>query len=384
MTAAHSATPSFTPANVIFTTAATYTQAQVKAKGTGATATDQMISGADAICTAGGWTLFPSPSPSPLPGSWHAMLGAGNSTSAAYSRLVATNPNPRGWVRPDGNVFGDSLNGIFAGGYINYPPRITETKASLGATENSWTGCDYTGFEANVNNCGDWTDTSTNGFSAGIAAAGTMAWLEGNLIVNIGTSPLRCNGSFHVLCMQSDYHAVVAVPTPPAGSRRIFVSDATLTPTANGINDFDTYCTNSGPGGTFKALVATSAATAASHFNAPRGVPIVRMDGVVVSATDAAFFGGGATAAEINVTQSFSYLGWQIFTPFPWVFTGSSAVNVLGGTGNTCYNGSTSWTSTGGNATGGLAFEPNYWFDADPLGGQSASCSGARVYCLEQ
>jgi hypothetical protein len=386
MTAARSATPTFTPANIIFTTAATYTQAQVQAMGTGPDPTSKMLSGADAICLAAAKTLIPSPTPSPA--GWHAVIGATNPSLYAQTRLLANNPNPRGWVRPDGKPFGDTFSSIFtAFGVIWYPPRITEanTQPGLAATERSWTGCDRYGQQNTsfgVSTCGDWGDSSTNTFSAGYAAAGSVEWVEGDLFqMNAATGAAGCNSSLHLLCMQTDYYAIVPPPMPsPAGSRRIFLSDAVVVPTANGVTDFDAYCTNNGPGGTFKALVAPTGSTAASRFAspAPRSVPIVRMDGVVVSTTDTAFFAGGAPAAPINVTQSKAYTGWIIFGEAMWVATGASAVNVNGA--STCAN----WTSSSGTGTSGVASNPIMWFDSDTtLGGQEA-CNNLRLYCLEQ
>jgi hypothetical protein len=385
MTAAHSARATFTPANLIFTTSAKYTQAQVKAAHTG-TITDptaQMISGADALCATAGAKLIASGA------TWRAVIG----TSTTFVNGGRIPSSARGWVRPDNTVakpkpFGD--NGIFGGG-IYYPPNLTESGlVPLGASEASWTGSGRDGTKGSFTaNCNDWTDTSsTSAVSAGYANAGAIEWLEGSVLETIFGATTFCSGSYHVLCMQTDYHAVVPAPIPPAGSRRIFVTDGAPKTSSGGAADWDTYCTTNGPGGNFSALVATNGATPASRFTA-RGVPIVRMDGVVIADTDSAFFGGTPPAAPINVTQSKAIYGpvLIIFSPVQpgLVFTGSAGVNVAGGSTNTCYSGSTSWTASSGVVTVGMASDP-LWFDADsvisPIG-YNTCADTSHIYCLE-
>jgi uncharacterized repeat protein (TIGR02543 family) len=370
MTAAHSATVNFTPANLIFTTAGSYTQAQVKSHGTPFTdGKTQMVTGADALCAAAGAPLTPSPSPS----TWKAVIGTWEVSAA--SRIAGA----RGWVRPDGKPFADTSPWGFHSAVL-YPPRITEGGAMLGGGEMSWTGITANGDVPNDDACTDWTQPGAQNLLAGVAAGGSSEWAQGFVFA---AAPPLCNGSFHILCMQVDYTAVVPRPSPPAAHRYLFVTDSPVSADAT-ITGFTAACSSQSNGlpGTYHALVSFNG-TAAAGFFTPHGYAVVRPDGVVVANVDADLLGGALPDVPVNVTATLQYLDLESFAVAGYVFTGASSPAVKGTIATTCSTGgSASWNTTSGTMIGGWSTEAGAdWFNDS---GTEADCTRPhRLYCLQ-
>jgi hypothetical protein len=142
-----------------------------------------------------------------------------------------------------------------------------------------------------------------------------------------------------------------------------------------GIGEADALCAAEAaaaqlPGG-YKALIATSRASAISRFDTQRA-PWVRTDGVLLAPT-AAEFAAGNLLASIGVAADGTHaINWR-------VWTGSAAVGQVGT--NTCDD----WNPADAGATSGelgTASASNHrWF-----GGQQDTCDalGDRLYCLEE
>jgi hypothetical protein len=219
------------------------------------------LAGADATCSALAGAAG-------MTGTFVAWLST--STGDAWTRLGSA----RGWVRPDGKPFTDRVADLRAG-VVFYPPRLDE---KLG---------DYTGGAPYVvtatgpdgtlvsGSCGDWTNASS-GPTYGFPYAGTGGWTGGAGTVT------GCDNPTQIYCFQID-HDVAVAPPPPAG-RRAFVTAGTFDP-STGVGGADTLCateaTSAGLSGSFRALIATTTATAASRFTL--GTPWYRIDGVEVT-----------------------------------------------------------------------------------------------------
>jgi hypothetical protein len=352
MTAPHSVVAHFTVANKIFTTAATYTQTAVQNLGTGPDAGSKMLSGADAICaTAGG------------AGTWMAFLS--RSGVNARDRIPAS---ARGWVRPDGLPFGDSLSSILDTGEVFYPPVLDEHNNPVAPTDTSWTG-GPTGSSSST--CTDWTNTSSSVVTGGTVGGGSYSW-AGDFL----NSASVCNATMHLVCMQTDYFAVVGPPALPANPRYMFVTSS-QTPGSNTLSGMDSRCASESAGlpGTYHAFVAVNGSSPASRFTAT-GAIVVRPDGVVISTTDTSLLSGGTILAPISKEgPGFGYLN---FEGYAW--TGTTAANANGTTSNTCYNAS-SWSTKLNPNVGqaGVATHSGDWLNNGTHGCPQFN----SVYCLQ-
>lgn len=365
MSANKNVTLSFTPANVIFVTSGQWTQAQIQAQGSGATAGAKMVSGADVLCKAAA-----------AAGSKTSGLGTTNWVAwishtgvTALSRLNAAKV-PRGWVRAgDGKPFGDAMTtgGILGNTYqVFYPPENDENGAvTVGspATGYYWTGTDLQG---NVGaTCSDWTD-STAGF--GKNSAGDR---KGSGYYFSYAQTGQCDQALRLACLQADYVAAVRPPPPPAGARMAIVATGFA---LNGLANADTACQTAGAsfGGTFKAVLATASASAAARVAPATGVNVFRPDGVILG-TDSVLLG------NMELASTWNQLGNGTYLDANQVFTGSNAINTAGNTASVCQDGSgTPWNSTTGNAEGGSLAS------VFPFGNISTSCTPfTYIFCLK-
>jgi hypothetical protein len=228
------------------------------------------LSGADAQCNQ-------MAQAAELPGTYRAALG---SAAAIYARHRAG-----GYVRTDGNVFAESRAALEAG-RVRYPLWLDETRAKQQA--NVWTGADA-GAVVSPNTCGDWTSTAGNGsFGLSHGQSGVVAFA--------GSSP--CSTATHrLICLGADLDTVVPLPAPVATLRKAFVTRAGVSP-MGGLAAFDAACqTEANAAGLpmpvrYKALVATTAATAISRFDLTKSVWGLVGEGIPLAATTAAFAAG--------------------------------------------------------------------------------------------
>jgi len=323
--------------NIAFVTSTTYSIATLGG-----------VTGADAACkaraTAGG-----------LSGNFIAWI------SSMQSPVATRLGDARGWVRPDGKPFLDEADGPAT----YYPPRITELDAEL--TSNSPPGLG--GYAtSDVGDCDEWTTSSgSKYFLSGDPTGGAGAW-------NGSLSSLGCSATFRLYCFQTDFTNTLTFEK--AAGRLAFVSNAPWTP-SGGLAGADARCNQDAQGagltGSFKAMLSTTSAGAASRFSTGAG-PWVRRDGVPLVAQAADMFAAtGMLLAPLQVTASGDYLtnygGWS-----------GSANPQQAGT-NTCGD----WTSAAMSARGTagrvlfarvpdmLAYDPNSTCDAE----------FTHLYCLQ-
>ena len=247
MDADHSVTAAFTPANRVFVTSTGFTLTQLAALGSGATMTDQVLSGADKACAN-------AASSKTLPGHFVAWISA--TANSAAMRLTAANPThqaPRGWIRLDGKPVIDALS---LTGQMYYPIGLDESGAS--ASLFTWTGTQTDG-STDTETCLNWTSTaSTDSGGFGSSVVGPPEWTSGNAG--------QCNASQSLFCFGADYTALVPPPPPPSPAKLAFV--ATQFDPSTGLSGADALCntqaTAGGLGGTYHALLATSTQSAAA------------------------------------------------------------------------------------------------------------------------
>lgn len=350
----------FRRANYVFVTDHDYTASALVATGAlglGSSATDaqRLVAGADATCTA-------EAGQSGLGGTkWRAWLSS--STVDAVARFAGV----RGWVRPDGRAFLDRLQSSPPMDVL-YPPMITATGL---ATESSvLTGSTSDGhFDAEVGNCIE-PGTSTYAEEAlGSSIGGTGAWSLFGYLAQGGATPCRSSKQ-RLYCLEADFNAPVVLPSLPG--RMMFVSSQV---DANkGLAAFDAVCTKNAAAaslaGSYRALVATSTATALSRFTLS-GAPIVRPDHVVVARSDSALLQQSEVTAAIDRSASNQWAGGVA----AWI--GSSSPTQPGR--NTCGDWSTH------NAMGDYA--DTRYARSDAVGSESGSTScyaGFSVYCLQE
>jgi hypothetical protein len=359
-------TAKFTPANIAFVSSATYTILQLAALGSGATQAERVLSGADSKCTTLANSL-PAGTPSNTYVAWLSRSGV-----TAKSRIG----DARGWVRRDGKPFAAQLAGSRYQVPVLYPPEVDETGAILAAGGPVWSASNDDG-SASGNDCTNWTETGTSyHMTTGERSGGTFSWS--------GYSNNPCAGPYALYCLGTRYTAAVPPPAPPSPRKVAFMLDVnkgySIRPNGN-LLDADMVCnttaTQSGLPGTYKAMLATSTASAASRFTT-NGRPYVRPDGVVVVSSDAdLFLASPKLLAPIEVGPTGSHWGGS------GVFTGAANPQAKSGPDDNCKD----WSVNTFDGTrflsieGGSSMTSGFFFGG---GGISACSNSLPVYCLQE
>jgi hypothetical protein len=365
VTRARNVTAAFTNANYLFVTSTSVVPGALSSMGGG-----NPLAAADAICktraAAGG-----------LPGNYIAMLST--STTNFVSRLNGAT----GWVRPDGlpvttnflDVAMSNMNKMF------YLPRLDELGQPvddvLNPRVNVVTGTNTDG-TASTSNCKDWTSSA---FSD-MAAAGTESSYGYDTWFSAAPS---CSQAAPLYCWGIDYKVDVTPPKPPAGARLMFIPVQFYFPQQGGsIADADALCQNEATAkslpGTYRALLATTTATAASRFDLTRPT-WYRLDGVKVfeNAADLASpktpLMTGPVLESDGVTYGSAYAVW----------TGAVDANTVATAAESCNNWSTSSPavrsyfgegSTTVQQSNGIGWF--YWSDV------GCDFTSGKVYCFEE
>jgi Collagenase NC10 and Endostatin. len=331
------------PPNIVFTTSTTQTAALGG------------LAGADAICAQRALAAG-------LAGTYRAWLST--STVNAIDRLGSAS----GWVRPDGKPVLNNVADI-AKDKLFYPPRLDEFGNDLGAAPAVITATLPDGtLLAVLTTCGDFT-SAIGGSTTGIGYASACSGMF-TAAVNFG-----CAGQARIYCFGIDRTAQVAV-TPVAG-RRAFTTVANWTP-GGGIGSADSLCQNEATAaklpGTYKALLASSGASAASRFDVG-GAPWIRSDGIRLAPTASAFFSASMLDASPNVTADGSvYFGSNA------TWSGATTMTTAGSDATTCAD----WLSTSGTGTFGA---PGDTSASEFFGAGAATCGAAtwaRLTCLQE
>lgn len=288
------------------------------------------------------------------------------STVNAIDRLGTA----RGWVRVDGKPFADTKADIVAG-KIFHPLRVDENGNFDNQVWGSkvWTGTYGDGTVNSSATCNDWisadsTLSGSEGHDDGVTSAYTWTGTSG---CNYNTPRLYCFGV--------DKNAPVTV-TPVVG-RIAFHTRNSWIP-SGGLASADQLCMDeagaAGLSGSFKALLATDGASAASRFNT-NGLPWVRPDGVSIAPTAAALF----SAEFLDTAISQSADGLQYFGYYG-VWTGALYPDTAGAASTTCNN----WASNSSldyarTGISGFTSQGNF-------GRISIKCNATwnKLYCLQE
>ncbi len=274
----------------------------------------------------------------------------------------------RGFVRPDGLPIAATAAELEAGRFL-YPPNQTAMGKTLGLSQHAWTG---TYFET----CDNWTSDASRG-GIGRPASGGPEGLFNEYDY--------CDQPSHLYCVGTNRRASIA--RPQIGGNRVgFVARGSLqyvdhlywgVDAGGGLAGLDAQCNSeaslAGLAGTFKAAVATSAASAASRFDTT-GAPWVRTDGVPLAATAAALFSEGPQYPLNLPADGSQYFDYQR------IWMGAASIAAAGTADSTCIGWSS--RSAANAALVGRVTIGSDWFK--PLVGSTACDSVlARMYCLQ-
>jgi hypothetical protein len=329
------------PGNYAFVTSMTRTPGQIAG-----------LTGGDAWCNE-------LAAAAPLPGTYVAWLSGMGVDAEARVRSTGA----RGWWRPDGMPFADTIDDIVASNVL-YPPRLDELGRDVAtpfqldiATGTTAAGADLAGFD-----CEGFTSSAAGATTvSGVVDGGSRAWTD--------AASVSCGIATRIYCLGVD-RVAAAVAMPPDGARHAFITGPV--PITTGLAAIDARCAadaaSAGLAGAFAAWLPTSTGSASSRFTA--GAPWVRRDGVVAIAGDLS-----AQLSAIDQDASGNYqtgLGWS----------GAATPTTLPGSANdTCLD----WSSAAGTlitATGDVSRGEL----AKSFGGNmKVPCTNMLyVYCLER
>jgi hypothetical protein len=336
------------PPNVMFTTSTTYSG------NLGG------LVGADAKCQERARAAG-------LSGTFIALLST--SQASAFSRIESA----KGWVRTDGRPFADGVPEMLQE-RILYPPRIDEFGKDIVGDDFVVTGTKNDGAPDPGKTGNDWGPAPAAGSwlcGGGQAFAGSDGWYS--------FGHKECNLSFRLYCFEASRRSTVSVPPPAGGTRIAFVSDVAVE-LATGISGADAVCSAQAQaarlGGSFKALLATAATSAASRFNLT-GPPWSRPDGVQIVTVARDITTRDLLAPITVAADGIQRAGNNA------VWTGAISPASLGSA--TCAD----WTSraaTDTGHTGNTMFSNSIWFASVPLASTPKACDSriARIYCLQE
>ena len=313
------------------------------------------LAGADSICNARALAAG-------LPGSYIAWLST--STVDAKTRIAGR----RGRVRTDGKPFVDLATALSSSvGAILYPLNVDEFGNTVSSSTVVVTGTNSSGLLDSNLACDDWTSASgINLATTGSVLGGSEAWNH------VGGT--QCNdATMHVYCFETDRTVSLS---PPAGTGRVAFLSSGHFDTSTGLSGADQQCQteamNAGLAGTYKALLATQSASAASRMGA--GATWKRTDGVQLGASANDFL-DGTLWAPLNVTAAATYVGWNAY-----VRTGSTDARSTGI--DTCVDWSTAASAAKSDI--GIPADGLSWFRT-PTSLTMVACNQfARIYCLQQ
>jgi len=275
----------------------------------------------------------------------------------------------RGFIRTDGQPFADRIADITAG-RILHPLNLDESGDIVGGgADYVWTGTANAG-TTTTSTCSDWTSSSSAEMGeVGLVVSGPFGWSDA------GAFPCNVLESSGPLLYCFDTSHIAPLTITPVTGRIGFVSKGTFDP-STGIAAADTLCASEATtaglanASTFKALLSTTTASAASRFNVSEGSePFVRVDGIEIATAPNLAAGTLDSGIWQNADGTYVTAG----TTLAW--TGSTTPSTVGS--HTCTNWSTNSASITGSV--GDSSRTDLWFNDVP-----SSCSGSSVvYCLE-
>lgn len=307
------------------------------------------LAAADAFCQA-------SAAAANLPGNYVAWLST--AVTNAIDRLTGS----RGWVRTDGVPFADQPADIAAGHVWAPISLLADGSEQVFDATAVVTGTLAAGTMAPSTNCSDWTSTAGLG-EVGSLDATIQRWTD-----NFASG--SCSAASRIYCFGIGNQMPVST-SPPTG-RRAFLS--TAVGTVAGIGMLDARCAQdaaaAGLAGTFRALVATSTASAISRFDTT-GARWERLDGIPLAPTAAALAIGLRVPLDLHADGTYDMTTERVWT--------GAADPMSLSSGMSCAD----WTSSSPSQAGTLGSPRN--------GGNLSFSAGSRrcddvthyVYCLE-
>lgn len=303
------------------------------------------VAGADAECNA-------RAAAAGLPGEYIAWLSTPEFD--AITRIAGS----RGWIRPDGRPFADTLAQDIRPNW--YPPALDEFGAVVPDGTVTITGTNYKGaFFDKLGTCADYTATmAAQGVATGDPFSGAGNWSSGGASV--------CSVPMRLFCLGIGLDVPLALP-PPQGRLAFVSKDAVLT---GGIAAADAQCQAEadagGLSGGFRALLASTGGSAASRFDLD-GPTWFRLDGAQLFETAADLATGRPLAPLMQqATGLFAASLVRLGAPTP----GSPATDACD-----------DWTSTSGETPGGAS----RFIGALAYGGKSRACGDALAhYCFQE
>jgi hypothetical protein len=286
----------------------------------------------------------------------------------AKTRLVTPAGSPaRGWIRPDGRPFGDSLATLLGlGGQVFYPPRLDEagrdvidTDPDSYALTATGTGSDGT---ADAATASDWVSANVS-FHSGAAVGTTSRWTDTE------TLPPQ---AVHLYCFGTDFDQPLHITR--VDGRIAFVTRGKF-PSAilpMSMANADTQCQQEGAAlaaGTYRALLSTTNTAATDRLDLT-GRTWVRPDGIpwLEKASDLRD-GRPLTGLSVDSTGTYVY--------FDDVWTGAPSPSSTSPTGaHSCAD----WTSTSSTGDEG---QPTYTNQLQFTFETNQPCTPRSLYCLQ-
>jgi hypothetical protein len=319
------------------------------------------LAGADSICTGRAQAAG-------LSGTYRAWLST--STVDAKDRLGSAS----GWVRPDGKPVFNRVADIASNRFF-YPARIDESGTDAGsvwvwtATYSDGTRISY----SDSTTCADFTSAipdPTRHVYSGLSSSVGVLFTDRNL--------LNCDSELNLYCFGIDRTAIVSVD-PATTGRYAFASRGSWSP-GTGIASADALCQREASAanlpGTYKAMLASDGASAASRFNS-NGAPWIRSDGIPLTPSASGFFSAAFWDAALNVSAD----GQQYFSDGLF-WSGSGTMTTAGTSATTCSNWQ-SVTPTAVNSLFGIQGETSALFSFGSTHGDCASI-GVGLVCLQE
>lgn len=309
------------------------------------------VTGADQACT----TLATAAG---LPGSYVAWL------SSLQSDVVDRMGPARGWVRPDGRPFADTVADLAA--LRSYFPLILDERGTALEGVLVMTNTNIDGTHIGAEDCSGYT-SSAGSFIAGMTSSSASYW-------TLGTS-YSCSTAGFVYCFGISRSTPVPAPAP-IPSRLAFLTDGNWIP-SSGIASADALCqseaTAAGFGArTFRALLAGVGTTAVSRFDLS-GLPWLRPDNTPLfePASDLAVSGTQRTSFNQTLT---TYAPGGVFA---WL--GAMTPTSAGTSATTCND----WSQTNGGIDAEAISVASHGYNS--VFGIPTGCTqtAVRLMCLE-
>jgi len=285
----------------------------------------------------------------------------------ARDRLVGA----RGWIRPDGAPFADTVNDIVQGNLL-VPPRVNPFGEQAATPWGAGTATLGVGVVDPSNSCHDWTDARSAmvKVSFGTSSATDSTWTM-TPATGFSSTYNFCGYETPFYCFGVDH--ATALPPPADQGRLAFVTQAGLPP-GGGITAADALCDSeakaAGLPGTFAALLPTSKQSAADRFASFSSAAWVRLDGVALNQAGAVLFDQPELRTPINVTSQ------KNVVPSVFVLTGSTSPWAVPRPEEVCQD----WTATTGYAWAGETGDTKMWWRA-----AGRQCSETNpIYCLQR